>query len=61
MLKLNGISSENIEYLEKYLNTSHVKVKHIQIAFMIECLYNLNTSHVKVKLLDNEREEQERS
>ena len=33
----------------RYLNTSHVKVKHNKILDPINNIANLNTSHVKVK------------
>ena len=49
MLKLNIVSTAP-KIHPIYLNTSHVKVKHIaQIDTKVNN-YNLNTSHVKVKL-----------
>ena len=49
MLKLNREQGQKI-LKEKYLNTSHVKVKLTATLNYFIIHQNLNTSHVKVKL-----------
>ena len=50
MLKLILIVKMTLDQLLKYLNTSHVKVNHLQSNYNELPLYDLNTSHVKVNL-----------
>ena len=49
MLRLNGIK-QGKNGKQKYLNTSHVKVKRNKNHITVLARTHLNTSHVKVKL-----------